>query len=205
MASSKRTISIGSLRALAITPYFRVLPCLLLLFGGYGCTNTTPQPVVPDTAVTTQIAEAVIAPVEVGDSLPRISVRLLSGDSVRIGGSSKQPLTLLNLWATWCGPCKREFPEIQRIHDTYSQRGLRVLAVSTDVSDGAVTRYLMTTRFTFPVGRDSSNQMLKAFRLEGLPQNLLVDRRGRVIWMSYGVADTALRSLVAAIDSAIAD
>ncbi len=119
--------------------------------------------------------------ISVGDSLPELRIRMLTGDTLVVGGAQPKPLTLVNLWATWCGPCKREYPAIQHLHDTYAKRGLRVVAVSTDRDDRAVQSYLMTTSFTVPVGRDSANEVLKAIRGTGLPQNLLLSRQGKVL------------------------
>ena len=57
----------------------------------------------------------------------------VDGQSVTIGG--EQQVTLLNLWATWCVPCRTEFPDLQEIHEELGPRGLRLIAVSLDQGD----------------------------------------------------------------------
>ena len=67
-------------------------------------------------------------PIAVGELVPEFSVRTLEGDSARI--ATGEALTLLHVWATWCGPCQQEFPEIETLQREFGPRGLRIVAVS---------------------------------------------------------------------------
>src|SRR5215468_4183122 len=69
-------------------------------------------------------------PIAVGQLVPELTVRTLEGDSARIAAG--EPVTLLHVWATWCGPCQKEFPEIEAIQREFGPRGLRIVAVSID-------------------------------------------------------------------------
>ena len=151
------------------------------------------------------VRDSVVAMVKpiVGNRMPAFTFATLSGDSARVGGADTQPVTLLNMWATWCGPCKKEFPDLQTLHDTYQARGLRVLAVSTDESEVAVKAFVMAAGSHFVIGRDPGNSVLAVLQETGLPQNILLSSDGRILWKSYGIGDPAETGLTTAIESAL--
>lgn len=125
------------------------------------------------------------APLNVGSPVPGYSVRTLSGDSAHVGG--EQPVTLLNVWATWCTPCEREFPELQRLHEAHSANGLRILAVSIDLgSDQAVADFAAERGATFLIGRDPEGRVQDRFMTIGVPETFLIDADGRLAWRKLG-------------------
>lgn len=148
---------------------------------------------------------AVNAAPTVGERFPATVIRTLAGDSVRFGATpgARQPLTLVNMWATWCGPCKEEFPDLQVIHEQYGPRGLRVVAVSTDQRDANVQTFLMSTRVSFLIGRDTSNTVLSYLQESGLPQNVLIGPDGTILYKAFGLGRPFDPALKAAIDSAL--
>lgn len=118
--------------------------------------------------------------------IPAFRVATLTGDSIAVGGAATGTLTLVNLWDTRCGPCKIEFPALQRLHETYGPRGLRIVAISNDQSDAAVRAFIMQTGATFPIGRDPENLILRRLRDRGLPQHALVSANGTILWERLG-------------------
>src|SRR5690606_20836901 len=73
------------------------------------------------------------APLQRGDEAPAYGAVSLDGDSVALASLAGRPV-LLNVWATWCPPCREEMPALQELHDRYDERGLAVVAVSLDAS-----------------------------------------------------------------------
>lgn len=125
------------------------------------------------------------APIEVGAPVPAYATRTLQGDTVHVGGAG--PVTLVNVWATWCTPCEREFPELQRLHERYAPRGLRVLAVSIDQgSDAAVERFVAERGATFAIGRDPAGWIQQRFMTIGVPETFLVGADGTLLWRRLG-------------------
>jgi thiol-disulfide isomerase/thioredoxin len=125
-------------------------------------------------------------PLVAGDPAPHYATRTLTGDSARVGGTG-EPLTLVNVWATWCAPCRAEFPEMERLHQDYAARGLRVLAVSID--DGgndAVQRFVHDQGATFTIGRDPQGQVQRAFQTIGVPESFLISSDGTLLWRHFG-------------------
>lgn len=147
--------------------------------------------------------EAFKAPA-VGDAAPAFAVATIGGDSARIGGAARQPVTLVNVWATWCGPCKAEFPELQALHTTYASRGLRVLAISIDTDgDADVAASASSMGATFPIGRDPADQVRGQFAAVGIPESWLVSADGKLLWRHSGAIPAGDPAVRAAIDGAL--
>lgn len=136
-----------------------------------------------------------------GRQLPAFRVATLGGDSVSVGGPDTATLTLVNLWDTSCVPCRIEFPQLQALHETYASRGLRILAISNDRTDGPVHAFLMQAGATFLIGRDPENLVLQRSREQGVPENVLVSGEGIIIWES--TATTKGAGIVERIDSVL--
>jgi thiol-disulfide isomerase/thioredoxin len=143
-------------------------------------------------------------PPDVGDAAPAFTVATLAGDSARVGGSARQPVTLVNIWATWCGPCKAEFPELQTLHTTYAPRGLRVLAISIDTDDdAAVAASAKQMGATFAIGRDPADMVRGQISAVGIPESWLVSADGRLLWRHSGAIPAGDATVRAAIDGAL--
>ena len=143
-------------------------------------------------------------PIEIGGPAPAYAAATLAGDSVRVGPGATEPVTLINVWATWCGPCKEEFPELEAIHRAYGPRGLRVVGVSIDRGDDdAVREFVRAEGATFTIGRDADGRVRDAFMSIGVPESYLVGRDGRLLWRGIGAIPSGGTALRAAIEKAL--
>jgi thiol-disulfide isomerase/thioredoxin len=98
--------------------------------------------------------------------------------------NSLSELTIVNYWATWCGPCRREMPDLDSVQKKYSGKGLKVIAVS-DESLETVQDFLRDKKFSFTTGVISlSNSTLDAINTR--PVSILLDRNGKVLDMIVG-------------------
>jgi thiol-disulfide isomerase/thioredoxin len=143
-------------------------------------------------------------PLAVGEPVPGYAARTLGGDSARVGPESGAPLTLVNVWATWCVPCRKEFPELERIQQAYADRGLRVLAVSIDRGDedDDVRRFVEEMGATFEIGRDPEGRIQDRFQTIGVPETYLVSADGRLLWRRVGELPANDPGLAKAIEQA---
>ena len=169
-----------------------------LLAGLAGCAPRTDVP--PVRAADTVVVEAT----RIGQTLPQLTFATFSGDSATVGGLARQPVTLLNLWSTYCGPCIEEFPLVERLHQEYGPRGLRVLAVSVDKLDGAVSNFLMSHPVTLRIARDPAGLSTEALANTALPQNVLVSADGRVLYRGGAFGTELPATCLAVIESALA-
>ena len=142
-------------------------------------------------------------PMAVGEPVPEVVVRTLAGDSARVGGAG--PVTLVNVWATWCLPCQREFADLERLHADYSERGLRVLAVSVDRGDdGAVRDFAREHGAHFAIGRDPAGVVRQRYQSIGVPESYLVGADGRLLWRQIGAFPEGAAAARKAIERALA-
>lgn len=124
---------------------------------------------------------------EIGENVPAYGAPTLAGDSLSLD-KQRGNVVLLNVWATWCKPCRKELPELQALHTQYHARGLRVVGVSVDEggSDAAVRDFAGEFGITYTILRDPGERVFTAFSIVGLPASFLIDREGRLAWKKLG-------------------
>jgi peroxiredoxin len=93
--------------------------------------------------------------------------------------SLKGRVVMLNFWATWCPPCRREMPDMEKLHRVFESKGLTILAVSDEKRD-TVEGFLAKNPYTFPILLDPGGATGKAFSVDGIPKTFLFDREGRL-------------------------
>ena len=141
-------------------------------------------------------------PLVAGEAVPVFTVRTLDGDSASVGPGEQ--LTLLNLWATWCGPCQQEFPDLEQLRRDYEQRGLRVLAVSVDIgNDANVREFVEEHGAGFTIGRDADGRTQRLFQTVGLPETFLIAPDGTLLWRHFGALQPGAADLRRRIDQAL--
>jgi cytochrome c-type biogenesis protein len=116
----------------------------------------------------------------VGEPAPAFAATTLAGDSLALADLKGQPV-LLNLWATWCIPCRKEVPELQALHEKLTARGLKVVGVSVDDGgDDAVREFVREFGVTYTILRDPAQNVYSAFFVPGVPATFLIDRSGKI-------------------------
>jgi cytochrome c biogenesis protein CcmG, thiol:disulfide interchange protein DsbE len=142
--------------------------------------------------------------VEVGQPAPSYAALGLAGDSVSLA-SLRGKVVLMNVWATWCGPCRKEIPELRAIHTTYKDRGLQLIGVSVDAdgSDDAIRAFLKEFKMDYAIWRDPNEAVTATFRMAGVPATFLIDRQGVLRWRATGAVEPGDTSLANAIERAI--
>ena len=89
-------------------------------------------------------------------------------------------VVLVNFWATWCDPCRREMPDLETLYRRFKNQGLLVLAISDDDA-GKVKQLIVGKRFTYPVLLDPGRKVTDLFRVEGIPKSFVYDREGKLV------------------------
>jgi thiol-disulfide isomerase/thioredoxin len=111
-------------------------------------------------------------------------------------------LTIVNLWATWCGPCREEMPALDALRKRYRARGVEVVGIALDHDGAQVRRYLAQHPVSYPILLATERTVPALGELESVPTSLLLDRRGGVLEVLVGAVDGT--ELQAEIDAALA-
>jgi thiol-disulfide isomerase/thioredoxin len=115
---------------------------------------------------------------------PAFTLPDLSGKPIRLG-DYRGKVTLVNFWASWCEPCREEFPHMAELYKTFAGRGFDIAAISDDVSDRKMRDFVREFRPPFPI-LAGGGRMKAAYHYRGLPYSVLVDRNGRIIERIFG-------------------
>lgn len=116
-------------------------------------------------------------PVDVGSPAPAFAGLTLQGDSFSIA-SARGRVLVLNVWATWCAPCLKEMPALQRLHEKLP--GVQVVAVSTDEDATLIQPWVDRFGLTFDIVHDPHHEMEAKYLVHGLPTTFVIDRTGRI-------------------------
>jgi thiol-disulfide isomerase/thioredoxin len=143
-------------------------------------------------------------PLRVGDALPEFEARSLAGDTVSLADADMP--TLINVWATWCVPCRTEMPALEALHREFEDDGLRVVGINIDAGSGdePVEAFLADLGITFRNLRDPDDRVTRTFRLVGVPETLLVDANGRLAHRWIGRFDPSSENTKEIVRSVLA-
>ena len=146
--------------------------------------------------------------VAVGSRAPAFSASTL--DSVprtRTMADYRGQVVLLNIWATWCPPCRVEMPAIEALHRDYAPRGLKVVAVSVDdaASVDAMRDFVREYGLTFEVLHDPSRGIQRAWQTTGVPETFVIARDGTIRRKVAGMSDWNSASSRAVIEQLLAE
>lgn len=129
-------------------------------------------------------------PLQIGGDAPDFTaVDLATGKPVDFRTAYDGSVTLVNIWATWCGPCKEEIPALDSLYRDLAPQGFRLAAVSIDTDDSTqVRRFLDQFGVTFDVLHDRDGAIQQIYQTTGVPESFLVDRNGKIMRIVYGAA-----------------
>lgn len=161
-------------------------------------TQTQPQPE-PATATTSSVSKT-----DVGSVMPEYTALNLDGSKFDLA-AKRDKVVLLNLWATWCAPCRSEIPELQKLHEQYGARGLEVIGVSVDESDAAAVKSFVADqkKMAYPIVLDPDGKIANLLDTSVLPTSIVVDRSGKIVWKRYGAIMEGDAELKKVIESAL--
>lgn len=149
-------------------------------------------------------AEPASASANVGDAMPAYTAKTLGGAPYDLA-SEKGSVVLINVWATWCGPCRFEIPELQKMHDEFGKRGFKVVGVSVDEGEAKdVQQFVTDQKMTYPVVLDPDGRIANLLATTVLPTSVLLDRHGKIVWREVGAIPADEPTLKKALAAALA-
>ncbi len=128
-----------------------------------------------------------------GDDAPALALRDLSGQEQALA-SYKGKIVVLNFWATWCIPCRKEMPAFVKVQNEYAAWGVQVVAASADTEEtqGQVVKFVRDQKLSFPVLMGATTDQMLAFGLGSeLPGTVILDRDGKIVARYRGMVKEA--------------
>lgn len=154
------------------TPQWILLSCLLLVFGAGWIWISRPAP-------NATLGGQLTIPYA-GFQAPDFELETLDGVTVKLSDLRGQAV-IINLWATWCPPCRAEMPALQKVYEEHQER-VEVLAVNATNQDDldAVQEFTQSYELTFPILLDKNGIVAKSYQLRSLPTSYFVDPEGLI-------------------------
>jgi peroxiredoxin len=164
----------------------RVLLLLIAFFCIFSALSLVVTVGLPDRAVYSGlITEAGIFAPEIGFQAPLFAAERLGGESLNLFELRGSPI-VINFWATWCGPCAAEMPELQALYDAQHSTGLRVLGVNVGENMDAIVTWAQEYNLTFDLLLDPQGVIADQYRLRGQPSTYVLSPDGVITNVFYG-------------------
>ena len=114
-----------------------------------------------------------------GFKAPDFTLQTLDGQTISLSSLRGRPI-LINLWASWCPPCKSEMPAFEKVYNDYKNQGFVILAINATNQDTLTnaSEFVSQNQLTFPILLDSDGQVSQNYQLRSLPTSFFVDKSG---------------------------
>jgi peroxiredoxin len=133
------------------------------------------------------VSPQTMTPVTNRPAAPDFALTDLDGKPHRLS-AYRGKIVLLNFWATWCPPCRKELPSMQRAYEKLRGERFAMLAVDVGEDEETVLPFTLSTgvELTFPILFDKSGETIKAWPVKGLPTTFVIDPEGRIVYRAVG-------------------
>jgi thiol-disulfide isomerase/thioredoxin len=134
------------------------------------------------------LAAAVVAGHATGGAVaPAAAFSLQSRDGKAVAlADLKGQVVLINFWATWCGPCRKEMPLLEQIQKKYAPLGFTMVGINVEEDTSLMDRFLKDVPVSFPILLDPANGVSKLYNVSAMPSTVIVDRKGNVRFIHQG-------------------
>jgi cytochrome c biogenesis protein CcmG, thiol:disulfide interchange protein DsbE len=133
-------------------------------------------------AIGAHVMKDELFPVNVGSTAPSFRAKVLGENHYKTLADYKGQVVMLNIWATWCGPCQVEIPSLERLYREYGDKGLKLVAVSIDdyVSEDSIRAFARNFGVTFEVLHDSTHAIERQYQATGYPETFVIGKEGTI-------------------------
>lgn len=120
-----------------------------------------------------------------GNEAPNFTLKSNSSKNLRLS-EQRGDVVLINFWASWCGPCRQEMPELEAIYQKYQNLGFTIFGVNVDKDRASADQVLTAGNLSFPILFDTQNTISELYQVDAMPTTLIVDRSGTVRFIHRG-------------------
>ncbi|MFO7286610.1 MAG: TlpA family protein disulfide reductase [Gammaproteobacteria bacterium] len=122
---------------------------------------------------------------DVSGPAPNFTLKSRDGGTVSLEDFAGD-VVLINFWATWCGPCRKEMPHLEALHQRYKNLGFTLLGINVEDDTRGVEKFLKETPVSFPVLLDPANEVSGLYRVVAMPTTVIIDRNGQMRYIHHG-------------------
>ncbi|MCC6542951.1 MAG: TlpA family protein disulfide reductase [Nitrospirae bacterium] len=143
--------------------------------------------------------------IQVNNKAPEFNLPDIYGKTVSLN-SLKGKVVYINFWASWCGPCKQEFPQLEKLAATYSGSGLFILAINQDKTRSGMVEFLDKNPISssnMKVLTDPQFSVISSYGPRAMPTSFIIDKEGVVRYIHFGFSETDPSKWIKEIDSLI--
>lgn len=141
--------------------------------------------------------------VAAGKLAANFKLKDLNGNEISLA-SLRGKVVFLNIWATWCAPCREEMPSIESLYNSFKpDKDFVVLAVSQDTDSAAVAPFVKRNHFKFTVLLDPRNEVGERYNVDGIPETFIIGRDGRIVAHHIGPYDWSNTDIREALEELI--
>ncbi|MDP6796922.1 MAG: TlpA disulfide reductase family protein [Candidatus Krumholzibacteria bacterium] len=143
---------------------------------------------------------------EVGKPAPDFTLMDLDGElQYTLSALQDSSVVYLDFWASWCGPCRRAFPEVMKLYEEYSEQGLEVLAISLDRSEGPAKQFIKKQGSEFPALIDVGAKVARIYGASSIPTTVIVAPDGTVAYAAVGFDPRKMTEIRNVIEGLLAE
>ena len=136
---------------------------------------------------------------QVGFLAPDFELETVEGETIQLSKLRGKPV-LVNLWATWCPPCRAEMQTLETVYNDYKDQGFTILAVNMTSQDDhqAIMPFVEERALTYPILLDENGEVARAYQMKSLPSSFFIDRDGNIQEVVIGgpMAEALLRTRI---------
>ena len=122
---------------------------------------------------------------ELGQVAPDFTLKSMAGTNLNLT-EQRGKIIVINFWASWCGPCRKEMPVLQKFYEKYQDLGVSVWGVNVEQENQAGRDFLADLNLTFPILFDETNTISASYQVEAMPTTIIIDRDGVVRYAFQG-------------------
>lgn len=122
---------------------------------------------------------------EIGKPAPDFTLKSMKGTNLNLT-EQRGNIIVINFWASWCGPCRKEMPILQSFYEKYEDLGVSVWGINVEQENQAGRDFLADLNLTFPILFDATNTISATYQVEAMPTTVIIDRDGLVRYVYQG-------------------
>ncbi|HEY7884999.1 MAG TPA: TlpA disulfide reductase family protein, partial [Cellvibrionaceae bacterium] len=122
------------------------------------------------------------------DAAPDFTLKSNSGENLRLA-EQRGKVVMINFWATWCAPCRKEMPLLDELYQRYHAAGFELFGVNVEPDKEPADKLVAELGVTFPILYDSDSKVSRTYKVDAMPTTIMVDKDGNIRYVNRGYRD----------------